>query len=844
MSGPEADEPPAAAGEERARAAVVLLIDDAIEARYSLRRHLERQGYVAWEAATGARGLELARLGPDLVILDVRLPDYDGFEVCRRLRADPLTTSLPIIQYSTMATDIPAQVHGMRTGADVYLADPEPQLLLATIGSVLRQRAAEADVRLLAALGAAIDAAPSLAEGLGAVHNLLVPARAHACVIDLDEHLTGSSMGADAPGALSSGAVSMALAARGEHLGYLRLDPGADSSYSAADQPWLTAVASRVALSVDNALLLERAQLEAVRQRHIQEFASSLASAVTIAEVAFAVALRGSGATNAVFSNIAVANSDGDLQLLHGPHPDDAIAARWTLVGRDSRVPLADAARSRSPVLLHNLDEVADRYPGLYEETIAAGLASTASIPLISADGSVLGAIGFEWAQPVRTFSPELMATLETLASVACQALERAALGDKERRTREDLQVLTGLLRETSRVSTSRQILLAVAEATARLPAVRSVTVATVDPLDHHVIELAKRGSTANPGLVHAVDDFAETGPLMTAWRERREVTELNEPQPRGALPEDSTVTQRIAQNAVTISALPLICESARLGAIMTEVASGEVLEPIRPLLQSIASVAAQALDRARIYDRERRNVEVLQRSLLPRSLPAIKGIELAGVYRPASEDERVGGDWYDAIPIGKSAVALVIGDVAGHGLSSAALMGRLRHALRAIAAGRRRSPRSLIESVEEILLPDEGEMATVLCLVIDTGTGLGTWMSAGHLPPLVIRADGGGEYLSGGVRPPLGAGRRRRLPTPPAGAVTLRPGDAVALYTDGLVERRGEVIDVGMQRLKTLSATLPVLALSDLEQSIVSPLLPANARDDVALLVARIARA
>jgi DNA-binding response OmpR family regulator len=845
MNDRENGETRAADGAKRPRSAVVLLIDDSVEARYMLRRHLERQGYTVWEAATGARGLELSRLGPDLVILDVHLPDYDGFEVCRRLRADPLTAALPIIQYSTVATDVPAQVQGMRTGADIYLADPEQQLILAAVGSVLRQRAAEADVRLLAAIGAAMDAAASLPEALRAVHGLLVPARAQVCVVDLDESLAEPSAGAAAPRVLPGPAVSMPLVARGGHLGYLRLDRGAGNPYGEADQLWLTAVAGRVALSVDNALLLERAQGEAARQRHIQEFASSLASTVTMAEVAFAVALRGSDAANAVFSNIAIRNSDGNLQLLHGPQLDGAIAARWTVVGGDDRVPLADAARGQSLVLLHDLREVAARYPGLREETIAAGAAATASVPLISASGSVLGAMGFAWASPRRAFSPELVATLETLASITCQALERAAMLEQERRTRDDLKVLEGLLRETSRVLTSRQILAAVTDATAGLPAVRSVTAAMLDPSDGHVIESVRRGSSAILDRVGAVNDFTETGPLMTAWRERREVVEPGEDQAEKGLAGDPPVAQRTGQATTTVVALPLMQENACSGALMAEIAVGQAPWSGRQLLPSIAGVAAQALDRARIYEHERRSVEVLQRSLLPRSLPAVRGLQLGAVYLPASEDDRVGGDWYDVIPVGRSAVVLVIGDVVGHGLASAALMGRLRHAIRAMASGRRQSPRSLIASVERILLGDEGEMATVLCFVLDIEARTGTWMSAGHLPPLIIKADGTGEYLAGGLRHPLGVGRRsnRLLPMLPAGTVSLEPGDAVVLYTDGLVERRDEVIDVGLQRLKTLAAVIPDLPLGDLEQSIVAPMLPSSAGDDVALLVARLVR-
>jgi sigma-B regulation protein RsbU (phosphoserine phosphatase) len=214
-------------------------------------------------------------------------------------------------------------------------------------------------------------------------------------------------------------------------------------------------------------------------------------------------------------------------------------------------------------------------------------------------------------------------------------------------------------------------------------------------------------------------------------------------------------------------------------------------------LLIPAAERAALAIARARIVERERGIAETLQRSLLPRSLPAVQGLELEARFTPGASVE-VGGDWYDALPLPGGRLACVIGDVAGKGLRAASLMGELRAGLRAYAI----EGGGPIETLARLdrLASRSMHMATAVLMQVDPASGEAEFGSAGHLPPLLVRADGSAVFLAGGASAPLLAFHD----DVPPGTAALDPGDRVVLYTDGLVERRWEVIDDSLERLRS----------------------------------------
>jgi PAS domain S-box-containing protein len=254
-------------------------------------------------------------------------------------------------------------------------------------------------------------------------------------------------------------------------------------------------------------------------------------------------------------------------------------------------------------------------------------------------------------------------------------------------------------------------------------------------------------------------------------------------------------------------------------------------------LLRLAAERVGLAIAHARVYEREHRIAETLQRSLLPDRLPDLPGLEVAARYLPAASEAEVGGDWYDVIPIAGGAVGLVMGDVAGKGLAGASMVGRLRSALRAYALEGHDAGR-VVERLNRLLWTEaeENQMATMLYLIVDPAESVVRWVNAGHPPPLVI-ARGEVRFLEGEASVPLGV-----LPFPTYGEATaaLEPGSSLLLYTDGLIERPGEHIDDGLAELSARVREAPEDPHGLLDHLLDALVPPGGAPDDVALLTLR----
>ncbi len=210
--------------------------------------------------------------------------------------------------------------------------------------------------------------------------------------------------------------------------------------------------------------------------------------------------------------------------------------------------------------------------------------------------------------------------------------------------------------------------------------------------------------------------------------------------------------------------------------------------EADRAVLAQLSLLAAGALDDARWLDRERTSSVQLQRSLLPPALPVVAGLSVAARYLASERSNQVGGDWYDLIPLGGSAVAAIVGDVMGHGLQEASLMAAVRVAFHAYAIEDAPAP-AVVERVDRLftrLAPDH--LATVVLCHLDlTGPDL-TVVNAGHPPPVRIDPDGRASMVEAGRSLPLGVqpDDSRRAGDP----ARLEPGTKLLLYTDGLTER------------------------------------------------------
>jgi serine phosphatase RsbU (regulator of sigma subunit)/CheY-like chemotaxis protein/anti-sigma regulatory factor (Ser/Thr protein kinase) len=258
-------------------------------------------------------------------------------------------------------------------------------------------------------------------------------------------------------------------------------------------------------------------------------------------------------------------------------------------------------------------------------------------------------------------------------------------------------------------------------------------------------------------------------------------------------------------------------------------------------LLELCAERAATAIAHARTYEHEHDLVELLQRSLLPQELPTIPRLELAARYLASVEATAIGGDWYDVLRLPDGGVALVIGDVVGHGVQAATVMGELRHGLRAyILEGH--GPAGALARLDALVEATRGSrmIATLLVLLIDADLQRLRFASAGHLPPLLVGPDGAAAFLRGGLVAPLGMIGQTAIEE---AVEPLAPGEAILLFTDGLVERRDESLDDGLARLRAVAADRagePLEAFCDHVLHDVG-LGRSDHRDDVALVTLRV---
>ena len=254
------------------------------------------------------------------------------------------------------------------------------------------------------------------------------------------------------------------------------------------------------------------------------------------------------------------------------------------------------------------------------------------------------------------------------------------------------------------------------------------------------------------------------------------------------------------------------------------------------------ASRAAVFFDNARRYNREHATALTLQRSMLPTGLTAPSSVEVKHRYLPGSKLVEVGGDWYESIKLPGARVALVVGDVAGHGVRAAVTMGRLRTAIQTLAMLELPPAESLqqLDELMQSLGEREPHFATCAYAVYDAVTGECELAVAGHLPPLVVHPDGRSELLTVTPSPPLGVGdglvETQRF--------TVEDGSLFVLYTDGLVESKDRDITDGLERLQNaFGPGSPTAPLEDLCKTSLDGVYSDAQRDDIAVLIARLRR-
>ncbi|WP_406430159.1 SpoIIE family protein phosphatase [Streptomyces sp. NBC_00631] len=378
----------------------------------------------------------------------------------------------------------------------------------------------------------------------------------------------------------------------------------------------------------------------------------------------------------------------------------------------------------------------------------------------------------------------------------------------------------------------------------------------------HHIVEAATDLVAASYGALGVLDESGKVIDLITVGiDDPRPCAAMGMPQGHGLLHTmvDDREPLRVADVAAhprsagfppghpvmrTLLGVPLLVRGTVYGDLyVADKRDGTPFDDDdEGLLTALASAAGVSLENARLYEHLKHAAEHFQRRMLP-VLPDLAPLEVAARYEPASELPRLGGDWYDAMVLPDGATCVVVGDVTGHNVEAAPLMGQIRNMLRAIALDRGEPPGLVVSRLDRALtMFDEPPTATLVFGRIERGRAEGGpytfgWSNAGHLPPLLVGADGSTRYL---------APARHGIPVGIEASVArfshehpLSPGSTLLLFTDGLVERRDQDIDTGLDDLAEQAARLATAPLEELCDALIS-----RSRqvfdDDVALLALR----
>jgi anti-sigma regulatory factor (Ser/Thr protein kinase)/GAF domain-containing protein len=511
--------------------------------------------------------------------------------------------------------------------------------------------------------------------------------------------------------------------------------------------------------------------------------AITLVTAASDAVVAAdALVTRALEAVDAQGTGIAFATEDGHLEFVAVAGPlGQVMQEQFGRIPMDAAAPASIAFVEGRAVWLPTREQWEADFPaGANLVTFGARAAFVAPLEA-TVTNRRLGVLGVAWDHEPQ-FDANDRAVVTAFAQQAAQALERILLHDSERIVRDRFQLL--------------------AELGARLDEEIELPDRITAFLDVVVPGFA---AAARVELVDA--DDAEAPPL---------VAEAGE----------------MARGLDAVK-LPLVAQRGVFGNVTFRRYAYSPGDHV--LAIELSRRLASALENARLYARERKIAETLQLSLLPRRVPDLAGARVWARYLPGT-DLVVGGDFWDVIELPMQRVLLVVGDVAGRGEPAAIVMGRLRTVIRALADAEV-TPAGLISALNRFLVEHEDEMATCLCALLDQTDGSVRVANAGHPPLLRITADGRTEYLGGATGVPLGV---RPFTAYGEEAFAVARGDTLVLFTDGLIERRGESID-GRLDLLAARAREAVQEGDEWCDRVVEAMIGARRDDDVALLGVRI---
>jgi GAF domain-containing protein len=501
-------------------------------------------------------------------------------------------------------------------------------------------------------------------------------------------------------------------------------------------------------------------------------------------------------------------------------------------------MPGSETARTAEVLVLPDGAALEARYPTLRGQVPSNR--SLVCIPLDRAAPSVgVLALTFEsgWVPGVTE-----LAFLSALADTCGQAVRRVRAADEARQRARELSYLAEVSLELSSSLDYRATLTRVANLTVpmladwcavdvlRDGAPTTLAVAHVDPEKvRWAWQLQKRYPT-NPNAPTGSPNVIRTGRSELF----PEITD--EMLVAGARDEEHLRLSR-ELNLRSALVVPLTGHDRTLGA-MTLIRTGSgpsYGQADLALAEDVGRRAGLALDNARLHSQAQDVALQLQRAVLPQALDHIPGWEVAAQYAPGGRGG-VGGDFYDAVQLENGRLAFVIGDVMGHGLRAAAAMAQMRAAVRAYLSVDP-DPALVVAKLDVMFSRlTITQLATLVYGVVDPGEHKLSFVNAGHYPPLVVSPEQAPEFVTVHPRLPLGAGGDDRAAT----TVDFGDDDVFVLYTDGLVERRGEVVDAGLERLVEAASALTGHPLSARLADVVHELSDAAGDDDVTAFALR----
>ncbi|MCU1502004.1 MAG: putative serine/threonine protein phosphatase [Ilumatobacteraceae bacterium] len=518
-----------------------------------------------------------------------------------------------------------------------------------------------------------------------------------------------------------------------------------------------------------------------------------LATADSVDEMADAVSAHGPaavGAQDAVITLVRSAHEDGLVRAGSSGHP---------IV--DEPRPLIDAWRQNTNILVGDSGDLRRRYPATAAAFAGRGIEAVAALPLRRPSGEIIGVLSWEWNRRQR-FGARTLATLDAVVELCQQAVLRAQ-AQETRRATAVAQSTHG-----QRLSVARSSTEVATEVVVSAPAASGAPIVAIGLFNPGFASLRLMRSSAagildpTGGPDTGAGVFSElpvdpSGELVRLLRRGQRVQFRDSAE----IDEYPALRQLVGPKVDKLSMFPLLDSGGTLVGVLVFVYGntprfGVWNEPGR--MMTIADLTAQTLERTDLYQRQHELVLELQRRTLP-ELPSIPGISVAARYLPSSSALGLGGDWYEVQPIGDGLVGLVVGDVVGHGIQAIADRTEIRTTVSTLL--RTDTDLAHVASQSSGLLASESTdvvFATAVLMVVDCARGQLRYVRAGHPPPMVLSATGEVTVLEAAGTTPIGIDGAEAVP----GVAAIASGSVIVAYTDGLVERRGETIDDGLDRL------------------------------------------